>query len=236
MNSRTKIEAVLEAIKDQFELSSKGELITLSQERNDGLCELSFEDYVSILKKLQNDYKVIKIDSLAEYKPSIMTHSDPYNFKNDVTTIRVLDNFDEFYNKYTGKTPTPVFIPVSSPSLSIQEVNENQKLLRITFTKKREILMNDIFFLSKPESFGENEDFFAYLYNHQNEELKIEDIEKEINRKFEKPISKILENLGFKKELRDVFFAYGKGKIFFKNPVPVSDLAESGTRIRIAMK
>lgn len=234
METKTKIELVLDAIKDQLDLSPQGATITLSQERNDGLYELSFEDYVSILKKLQNDYKIIRIESLAEYKPTILTHSDPYNYDKDLTELTVLSNFEEFYNQYTGNSSPLISIPTPSPS--VKDTNENQELLRITFTKTREILMNNILLLCKPESFGENEDLFTYLYDHQNEELKIEDIEKDLNRKFEKPISKILENLGFRKGLRDVFFALGKGKILFKNPILTDDLAESGVRIPISVR
>lgn len=232
MSTKTKIELVLDTIKDQLDLSPKGASIVLSQEKNDVLYELPFDDYVNILKKLENDFKIIQIESLAEYKPSIMTHSDPYDFRKDTTTILVLDNFNEFYNQYTEH-------PSSSTSTAEQPVtdtNEHQELLKITFTKTREILLNDIFLLCKPESFGENEDLFAYLYEHQNEELKIENIEKELHRKFEKPISKILENLGFRKGLRDVFFAFGNGKIVFKNPVMASDLIQSGARIPITIR
>lgn len=235
METKTKIELVLGAIKDQLDLSPEGASIILSQEKNDGLDELTFEDYVSILKKLQNDYKIIKIESLAEYKPSIMTHSDPFDYRKDVTVIQVLGKFDEFYNQYTGYSSAPASTLVPASSLP-SGANKNQELLRITFTKTREILMNDIFLLCKPESFGENEDLFAYLYKHQNEELEIEDIEKNLNRKFEKPISKILENLGFRKGLRDAFFALGNGKILFKNPISANDLAESGVRIPITIR
>jgi hypothetical protein len=228
MNTEGKIKLVLESIREQIDLSPKDSTIVLSQEKNDGLQQLSFDDYINILKKLENEYKIICIESLAEYKPSILTHSDPYDYRKDTTETKVLPTFDKFYTKYI-KENARVF---SSP----KEANEKQELLRITYTKTREILMNDAFLLSKPESFGENEDLFEYLYNNPNKELKIKDIERELGRKFSKPISKILENLGFRKGLKDVFFRFGAGKIFFRNPSPTSDLIESRIRIPINVR
>lgn len=228
MNTKEKIKSVLESIKDQIELSSKNSTIILSQERDEGLSGLAYEDYISILSKLEKDEKVISIVSLAEYKPSLISHLDPYDYRKDVTEIKVLPTFDKLYKQYT-KAKTRVF-----PSMKKEDGEKD--LLRITYTKTREILMNDIFLLSKPESFGENEDFFEYLYKNQNKELKIEDIEKELGRKFSKPISKILENLGFRKGLKDLFFRFGAGKIFFRNPARTSDLIESGVRIPISVR
>lgn len=228
MNTKEKIKLVLESIKDQIDLSPKDSSIILSQEKDEGLSGLVYEDYISILNKLAKDEKIISIIALAEYKPSLISHLDPYDYRKDITEVKVLPTFDKFYKQYTKEKA----IAFSSP----EKDDRKKDFLRITYTKTREILMNDTFLLSKPESFGENEDLFEYLYKNQNKELKIEDIEKELGRNFGKPISKILENLGFRKGLKDVFFRFGVGKIFFRNPAPTSDLIESGIRIPISVR
>jgi len=232
MTSEEKIKNVIDVIREKSELlSTPSEVIILDQDAEFKLSDLSFEDYISILKKLEKQYKVIKIKKFAEYKPSILSRADPYDFREDKSEIFISSGFDKFYEQYSEvKKET-----VTSMPFNVQ-VDNNEKLLTIKFTKTREIILNDIFLLSKPESFGENESFFEYLYNHQNTELNISNIEKELNLKLEKPVSKILENLGFRKDLKRVFFKLGQGKILFKNPIPKSDLTDSGTRIPISVR
>ncbi|HBB65021.1 MAG: hypothetical protein UR45_C0027G0011 [candidate division WS6 bacterium GW2011_WS6_33_547] len=148
MNTKEKIKLVLESIKDQIELSPKDSSIILSQEKDEGLSGLAYEDYISILNKLEKDEKVISIVSLAEYKPSLISHLDPYDYRKDITEIKVLSTFEELYKQYI-KVKTRVF-----PSTEKEKGEED--LLRITYTKTREILMNDLFLLSKPELLKNN--------------------------------------------------------------------------------
>lgn len=101
------------------------------------------------------------------------------------------------------------------------------KEYRITLVN-RHIILNDLFLLSRPDSFGENEVLFEFLYNNPNKPFSKADIEKEIKQKISKDFSKILENLNFKKDLLKIFFKVSKGKIMFKNPVPVEEVKALG--------
>lgn len=101
------------------------------------------------------------------------------------------------------------------------------KEYRITLVN-RNIILNDLFFISRPDSFGENEVIFEFLYNNPNKPFSKTEIEKELNQKITKTFSKILENLNFKKDLLKIFFKVSKDKIMFRNPVSVDEAKALG--------
>src|SRR5690606_37598246 len=101
------------------------------------------------------------------------------------------------------------------------------KEYRITLVN-RNIILNDLFLIGRPDSFGENEIIFEFLYNNPNKPFSKAEIEQELNQKITKTFSKILENLNFKKDLLKIFFKVSKDKIMFRNPVSVDEAKTLG--------
>ncbi len=228
------------AIGEAQKITTKGQDVKIYLSRDNGLIDFNIGEVLSILAKLAIDYQVIQIISKANRKTSQMSVDDMIGFEQDFFEIKILDGFMPMFEginkeyeeaedkivKYLTKQPT------------VKKIKETTKegFLSIKYTKTRDLLLNDVFLLSKPDSFGENEAIMSYLYNHQNEELSISQIEVDLNIKISKHISKILDNLGFQKGLKDAFFKFGNGKILFKNPVPIKDLLESGIKIPIRIR
>jgi|GEM_PF-1192914 len=97
---------------------------------------------------------------------------------------------------------------------------------KITYRPNREILLNESIRLAKPDFDSENEVVFEFLYKNPNKKITKKDLEKEVNRAIGKSFHKIVENLGFKGDLKRVFFQVSKSSIFFRNPVTKSILED----------
>lgn len=112
--------------------------------------------------------------------------------------------------------------------------NMDELTYEISFTKSREILLNKTFRLAKPDFDSENEIVFGFLYEHPNKKYTKEEIELEVKRKITKSIHKIVENLGFRGDLKKVFIDATKTAICFRNPITKADLEKLGvTQIRL---
>jgi len=111
-----------------------------------------------------------------------------------------------------------------------EEISPTQSEYKITFTKDRQILLNNQFLISKPNSFGENDEVFNFLYNNPNKPFSKEDIKEQAGIVVSKSFDKIVENLNFKNDLRKVFFKVSKTHILFRNPVSKQQIDEMGIR------
>ena len=105
--------------------------------------------------------------------------------------------------------------------------NTAQYIYEVKYTPSREILINN-FLLSKVNFNSENDNVFDYIYKNPNRKIPIEELEKSIGEKLIKSPHKIIENLGFRAELKRVFFNISKNDIFFRNPITQKDLDELG--------
>lgn len=95
----------------------------------------------------------------------------------------------------------------------------------ITYTKQRQILMNNVQ-IGKPDFNSENDLVFSFLYIHPNESFTKEQIEKAVGVKLNKSLHKIVENLGFEGDTKEVFISASKNAIQFRNPITKKDLEE----------
>lgn len=69
---------------------------------------------------------------------------------------------------------------------------------------------------------------FDYLYKHPNQKFTKQQLEEAIDKKLTKDLHKIVENLGFKADLRKMFFSVSGTSILFRNPIHKKDLDELG--------
>lgn len=103
------------------------------------------------------------------------------------------------------------------------ETGSNEFFILFNADSDRRILLNGKIELSKPDFDSENERVFSYLYKNRNTVIKKSELkkyyEKTYAEKIIKTFDKILENLGFTKGMRSVFFDSTKDSIRFKSPV-----------------
>jgi hypothetical protein len=181
----------------------------------------SHPDFINLLSKLEYE-KVAKFISLPtdqtylKYQVKILPGFDAYAKK-----LRA----DTGYRKWCGIEPDEPEKTVALP---------NSSDLTITYTNAREILLNGMFQLAKPNLDGENDIVFKYLYDHPNQSITKAKLEAELKIKVAKPFHKIVENLGFKSDLSRAFFSVSKTAIEFRNPVTKDALAQLGiTRFKL---
>lgn len=106
--------------------------------------------------------------------------------------------------------------------------NKREIVYEITYSPWREVLLNKDIKLSKPDFDSENDIVFNYLYKNPNKKIYRDGIEKEEGREISKSLHKIVENLGFKGDLKKVFFQVSKNAICFNNPITKEDLEALG--------
>lgn len=97
---------------------------------------------------------------------------------------------------------------------------ESDILYKISFSwHTREIKLNNIL-ISRPNSDSKNLNFFEYVYGHSNEQIKVKEIEKTTAHTLSNNIQDILRDLGFKGNVRKLFFPIAtKSKVMFVNPI-----------------
>ncbi|HOX96446.1 MAG TPA: hypothetical protein PLI45_03655 [Candidatus Woesebacteria bacterium] len=103
--------------------------------------------------------------------------------------------------------------------------DETVVVYEITYTKQRQILMNNAQ-IGRPDFNSENDLVFSFLYENPNRRIGIDEIEKTVGGKLTKSLHKIVENLGFEGDTKEVFFSVSKNAIEFRNPITKKDLEE----------
>ena len=95
-------------------------------------------------------------------------------------------------------------------------------LYEVTF-KNQEVRLNGLR-LSRPNFNSENELVFDYLYKNPNRRIELPEIEAGIKRPIIKRLREIVRDLGFRKDLKEMFFpGISKTAIKFINPITRED-------------
>jgi len=150
-----------------------------------------------------------------------------YHEPRDITVDINIDNFKTFYPEIK-KIYTKRF-PEKSDQGAHQANTRSDILYKITFTPETgEIIINDIVILSKLRFDGENEKVFEYLLKHPNKRITKKELERKIGVDIHKDFHKIADNLGFKRDLRKIFFNIKKDKILLRDCITESDLVKLG--------
>jgi len=87
--------------------------------------------------------------------------------------------------------------------------------------------------LSQPNYESDNEKFIAYIIEHPNQKLKLDDVKKELGFLDTWDINKTLEVLGFTKEYRQAFFSVGNGTVEFRNPLTKEQMQKFGKSLSL---
>jgi hypothetical protein len=100
--------------------------------------------------------------------------------------------------------------------------SDDEVLYRVTFIN-REIMVNG-FRLSKPHFDSENDVVFDYIFKNPGRKIDLAEIEAATKRTLNKKLYDIVRTLGFKNELKDIFFPHvSKTAVKFVNPVTEAD-------------
>jgi len=146
-----------------------------------------------------------------------------------------LTNFDDFHTKIkqefekrktkAGKIDKENVQDTPKQEATKRTDEKGEPMYQITYTKQRQVLMNNAQ-ISKPDFNSENDLVFSFLYEHPNKRVNREELEKAVGSKLTKSLHKIVENLGFEGDTKEVFFSVSKNAIEFRNPITKKDLEE----------
>jgi len=105
-----------------------------------------------------------------------------------------------------------------------QEIAEKESqtdiLYKITYNShKREVRLNNIV-IAKPDFTSENDKCFNFIYNNPNRPITLKEIETAIDDTVKKRLAQVVQDLGFSKDIKDMFFpGITKTSIMFVNPI-----------------
>lgn len=146
-----------------------------------------------------------------------------------------LANFDDFYTKIkqefekrkqkADKIDKENVKDTPKQEATKKTDEKDEPMYQITYTKQRQVLMNNAQ-IGKPDFNSENDLVFSFLYEHPNKRITREELEKAVGGKLTKSLHKIVENLGFEGDTKEVFFSVSKNAIEFRNPITKKDLEE----------
>lgn len=155
---------------------------------------------------------------------NMMLNIDEFNnFKKEIAKI-----YEEKSNQQKHQTPAP-----EKPQTDTKILQEplkkpqNEIIYEIKYTSAREILLNS-FLLTKTNFDSENDNVFDYIYRNPNRKIKLEELKKEMGSNLTKSLHKIVENLGFRGELKKAFFSISKNDLLFRNPLTQKNLDDLG--------
>lgn len=212
-----KIWDILQEIETKRGITSSQDDISIPQVHFSKVRKLSEADAYSderlnILKKLKEE-------------SAIKDLRWPHDF-HKLVYLKIGDRYFEVYDYY--KKEYEKVADAYQKSRRDEQDGTNKPAYEITYSEQtREILING-FLLKKLRSFSENDAIFACLYKNPNEDKSDEDIKKGIGQKSIKDLNKFIDNIGFKGELRKVFFKVSRNKIRFNNPITKEYLKELG--------
>jgi hypothetical protein len=116
----------------------------------------------------------------------------------------------------------------SSPPPLIEAGKDDDVLYEVRYSAAKEILINE-FLLSRLDFDSENDNVFGYIIRHPNKTIGLEDVKSSLGKVDpKKDLSKIIENCGFTRELRKLFFNVSKTAVLFRNPIRRKDLQDLG--------
>ena len=95
---------------------------------------------------------------------------------------------------------------------------DEEKVLFVTYYKG-EIALNGVLVIAKPSFNGENDLIMTALIHNPFKTFTREELSKKIGTDINKDFFKVVENLGFRKDLSRVFFDLSKTDIKFYNPI-----------------
>lgn len=203
--------------KFEFDKIGRGEANTLIFLRKD-----KFEDWIGRLhayliprlKELTKDDNVQPETRYEELLEEIRGASE-IKYKELEGKYKKLIADINFNNTKTLKTDIKLEL---SDEQSIKNTSSEVEFKYEVSYKFHDIFINNIK-IANPNFNSENDLVFEYLFSNPNKTFNHKQVEEAVHMSLKKPFNKIVENLGFKKDLRKHFFNVSSKSIRFNNPV-----------------
>lgn len=145
--------------------------------------------------------------------------------------IQILQpQFDEILEEVTKQKPTPITSRKTEEKTD-PPARSNKDVYFVSLSNDRKVLLNNTLILASPNFDTENHRFIEYILEHPDEKLKKADLEKGAKSSFRKNFHSTVSNLGFKGELKKLFFQTSKATVLFRNYVPKTELYKLGIDI-----
>lgn len=211
--------AVLQESTKKFELLDDFEAVsTSSEKRKRRLDSIDFMESIDI----------ISIREVRVYGGD-RTDNDEVNIRVNVVKFEEFKKeIEKIYLARLNKKQSQI-TPKETPSEAtklLARTNIEKPIYQITFPMSNEVLLNDLVVLAKPNLNSENGNIFSYLMDHPKRTIPKKEIEDHIGQTIGKDFHKVVENLGFKGDVKKTFFKIANDAILFRNPITKSDFAE----------
>ena len=205
---------VLSQIKEKLQVGNKSK-ITVDFIKNFG--EVEAYDQWQIDDLCSSYYKILT------YLKSIRVLKDFVTNPSNVLYSEVNVDVPRFFTVMGRAETRDRQFRGNRPEQSVQDTKKSDPspdyAYEITYTPNREVCLNGSLVLSKPNFDSENDLVMHYLAEHTNEKVTKADLEEAIKSKITKSFHKIVENLGFKSDLKKIFFEVSEDAIIFRNPI-----------------
>lgn len=204
MDESTVFYLVVEKIHNLETITPSDELATFSQDTRGYLNNVDYSEISLALRKLEKDYKVIKIKQLAtcnSFDNYSLNGDRDYNF-----VVEILPSFKKFYDNFKKK---------DNPNNDSSEDSLDQDILSLEYTN-RQVKLNKIILLAKPDFNTENDIVCKELFENVGKTLTRKYLEEVLKQPLKKDLGKIAEQLGFNKDIRKIFLAVSKNDIRLK--------------------
>lgn len=139
----------------------------------------------------------------------------------------VPDKFDTYFKEIEAKYKELAEDYESAKKAeTLVNIGPESTIYKIEFDKTRIIRVNN-FAIAKPDFESENEVVFDYIYRNPNRRIQKVEIERALQRTLIKRLHNILSDLGFRADLKKVFFpGVSENGLEFRNPVTRKELDE----------
>ncbi len=200
-----------------------------------------------VIEKIVNNFKNYpKISSKTWYKVDTQESDPPPETQRDIVekilevfeAIKILSRKESRSGKKTKKEETNWYdIEIVSPKfdelceeygIKFERRINKKDCYYVSILATRVIALNDKYRLSKPNVESENDHFFNYVFHNPNKLILREEIERNENATIGKDFHHILNDLGFRNELRKLFFEVSKNAVKFRNFIPKNRMEEFG--------
>ena len=219
---------ILTRIENELELSDT-ETVTISLEPENGSDGWEIEDVHSWQQYQAINLKYLKkLDVLKEFTSQELQLFSEITI-NTTKFFEIQARAKTEAEKRKQQNTKPSLIPEKEHEETEKVgAKSSDAIYEITYAENRAILLNKHIQLAKPDFNSENDLVFGFLYKNPNKKHSRIDIEDAISNKLSKTLHKIVENLGFKGNLKTAFMDVTKDTICFRNPITQDDLEKLG--------
>ena len=193
-----------------------------------------------ILKKFAKDYAIISNVS------NDMNRDNTYI----ESTLIFTNKFEDFYDKYVTKEEEReeqerrewqeeqdrynygYVDPAEEYDIPDYINNGHSKIYWLDYSEKsRKLILNDRLVITKTNSNSNPDNFLSYIFQNQNREISITEIQDKGKVEIKRDFHKILDDLYFRGAVKKLFFTVSKTTITFHNPVSKKQMQEVGVEL-----